>query len=90
METEKLRDPSVMPSMVDPLMALISWYLVHLIRISGHFKLCECMLVCAYGHVYAECMYVCVETKAQSNLSLCGMLPTFFFEIWFFIGTEVS
>lgn len=37
------------------------------------------MLVCAYGHVYAECMYVCVETKAQSNLSLCGMLPTFFF-----------
>lgn len=65
-------------------------FLVNLIGISGHFKLFECMLVCAYGHVCAECMYVCVETKAQSNLSLCGMLPTFFFEIRFLIGTEVT
>lgn len=49
------------------------------------------MLVCAYGHACAECMYLCVETKAQSNLSLCGMLPTFFFfEIWFLIGMEVT
>lgn len=54
-------------------------FLANLIGISGHFKLLECMLVCAYGHTCAECMYVCVETKAQSNLSLCRMLPTFFF-----------